>query len=188
MEASHVNRVVSVLLFFITSVPLNIECSRVFTIINDCKETVWPGVTPGDNFNGGGFRLKPGQSAVFTAPVGWSGRIWGRTGCSFDRTGEQNGTCETGGCLNAFKCAGSGNTPSTLAEFTLASPDFYDIKPVNGKGGNCSSAGCDGDLRTNCPNELAVKVNGKVVACRSACDVFNTDEYCCRVEREHRDR
>ncbi|KAK1276266.1 Thaumatin-like protein [Acorus gramineus] len=132
MEASHVNRVVSVLLFFITSVPLNIECSRVFTIINDCKETVWPAVTPGDNFNGGGFRLKPGQSAVFTAPVGWSGRIWGRTGCSFDRTGEQNGTCETGGCLNALKCAGSGNTPSTLAEFTLASPDFYDVSLVDG--------------------------------------------------------
>ncbi|XP_022141663.1 thaumatin-like protein 1 [Momordica charantia] len=34
--------------------------------------------------------------------------------------------------------------------------------------------------RGDCPSELAVKAKGKVVGCRSACDVFNTDEYCCR--------
>lgn len=53
------------------------------------------------------------------------------------------------------------------------------LTPINGKG-NCSVAGCDGDLRTTCPSELALKASGKTVACRSACDVFNTDEYCCR--------
>jgi len=35
-------------------------------------------------------------------------------------------------------------------------------------------------LRDTCPSELAVKSKGKVIGCRSACDVFNTDEYCCR--------
>nr|POE92666.1 hypothetical protein CFP56_35209 [Quercus suber] len=50
------------------------EPARVFTIINDCKETIWPAVTPGENFNGGGFTLKPKQSVVFTAPglIMWS--------------------------------------------------------------------------------------------------------------------
>ncbi|KAD4179761.1 hypothetical protein E3N88_28352 [Mikania micrantha] len=85
----------------------------------------------------------------------------------------------------------SGETPSTLAEFTLTTSDFYDVslvdgfnlpmsvRPVNGHG-NCSVAGCISDLRQNCPSELSVKTGGRTVACRSACDVFNTDEYCCR--------
>jgi hypothetical protein len=165
------------------------ECARIFTIVNYCQETVWPGVTPGDNFNGGGFELKSGQSIVFTAPVGWSGRIWGRTGCKFDKNG--SGSCKTGPCGTSLKCKASGETPASLAEFTLTTLDFYDVSlvdgfnlpiavtPVNGKG-NCSVAGCDADLRDTCPSELAVKSNGKVIACRSACDVFNTDEYCCR--------
>ncbi|XP_048232340.1 pathogenesis-related thaumatin-like protein 3.5 isoform X2 [Ricinus communis] len=165
------------------------ESTRIFTIINYCKETVWPGITPGENFNEGGFPLKPGQSIVFNAPVGWSGRIWGRTGCNFDKNG--NGTCQTGACGTSLKCSGAGQTPASLAEFTLAALDFYDVSlvdgfnlpisvtPINGNG-NCSVAGCNADLRTNCPSELSVKSKGKVIACRSACDVFNTDEYCCR--------
>ncbi|WOK94621.1 pathogenesis-related protein 5-like [Canna indica] len=178
------------LLILIFSGANSSEGARVFTIVNECKTTIWPGITPGENFNGGGFALKPGQSVVITAPVGWSGRIWGRTGCNFDRNG--NGSCETGSCGSALKCGASGETPVTLAEFTLASLDFFDVSlvdgfnlpvvvtPVNGQGGNCSSAGCDGDLRKDCPSELAVRVGGNTVACRSACDVFNTDEYCCR--------
>nr|GMD77907.1 pathogenesis-related protein 5 [Ipomoea batatas] len=165
------------------------EGARVFTIVNGCKETIWPAVIPGDNFNGGGFALKPGQSVVYTAPAAWSGRIWARTGCNFDRTG--NGSCQTGSCGTTLKCSGSGKTPVSLAEFTLAAPDFYDVSlvdgfnvpmsvtPLNGKG-NCSVAGCVADLRPNCPSELAVKADGKTIACRSACDVFNTDEYCCK--------
>lgn len=165
------------------------ESARVFTIINDCKETIWPAVTPGDSFGGGGFVLKRGQSVVLTAPVGWSGRIWGRTGCKFDQNG--NGTCATGNCGTSLKCSASGEPPATLAEFTLANPDFYDVslvdgfnlpmvvKPLHGVG-NCTVAGCDSDLRKNCPKELATNSGGKTVACRSACEVFDTDEYCCR--------
>ncbi|GFY85326.1 pathogenesis-related thaumatin superfamily protein [Actinidia rufa] len=191
MASDHYSMLVSVVLTIIlVSSGLKVsESARIFTMINDCKETIWPGITPGENFNGGGFALKTGQSIVFTAPVGWSGRIWGRTGCNFDKNG--NGTCETGRCGTSLKCTGSGETPATLAEFTLATLDFYDVSlvdgfniplvvaPINGRG-NCSIAGCDGDLRPNCPTELAVKSNGKTVGCRSACDVFNTDEYCCR--------
>ncbi|KAK9271449.1 hypothetical protein L1049_027040 [Liquidambar formosana] len=191
--APHLKVLLSVLLIFalISSGAKLSESARIFTIINDCKEIIWPAIFPGENFNGGGFALKPSQSIVLTAPVGWSGRIWGRSGCKFDKNG--NGTCETGSCGTSLKCGGegSGATPASLAEFTLANLDFYDVslvdgfnlpiavKPINGKG-NCSVAGCDSDLRSSCPSELAVKMNGKVVACRSACDVFNTDEYCCK--------
>ncbi|KAL4183565.1 hypothetical protein AMTRI_Chr11g155730 [Amborella trichopoda] len=162
--------------------------ARTFTIVNDCKETVWPGITPGEALAGGGFALKPGQSRILTAPTGWSGRIWGRTGCSFDDTG--NGSCQTGGCGSSLKCGGSGNTPATLAEFTLGARDFYDVSlvdgfnlpmvvtPVHGQG-NCSSAGCDGDLRDTCPSELAVKAGSQTVGCPSACNVFGSEQYCC---------
>ncbi|XP_061968453.1 pathogenesis-related thaumatin-like protein 3.5 [Populus nigra] len=189
MTRLHVHLPLLLILLLISSGPKMMECARIFTIVNYCQETVWPGVTPGDNFNGGGFELKSGQSIVFTAPVGWSGRIWGRTGCKFDKNG--SGSCKTGPCGTSLKCKASGETPASLAEFTLTTLDFYDVSlvdgfnlpiavtPVNGKG-NCSVAGCDADLRDTCPSELAVKSNGKVIACRSACDVFNTDEYCCR--------
>ncbi|XP_013590803.1 PREDICTED: pathogenesis-related protein 5-like, partial [Brassica oleracea var. oleracea] len=142
------------------------DSARVFTIVNSCNQVVWPAITPGESFNGGGFELKPGQSMVFNAPVGWSGRIWGRTGCNFDKTG--TGTCETGSCGSTLKCSASGKPPASLAEFTLATPDFYDVSlvdgfnlpmsvtPLNGKG-NCSVAGCVADLRPKCPRELAVK-------------------------------
>ncbi|KAK4433679.1 Pathogenesis-related thaumatin-like protein 3.5 [Sesamum alatum] len=192
--AALINLPHSLLLFLtllvITTGPKLSECARIFTIVNYCKETIWPAVTPGDNFNGGGFTLKPGQTIVFSAPVGWSGRIWARTGCNFDRNG--NGSCQTGGCGTSYKCSASGKPPASLAEFTLATVDFYDVSlvdgfnvplavtPIHGRG-NCSVAGCDSDLRPICPTELAVKGNGgRNVACRSACDVFNTDEYCCR--------
>ncbi|KAF3792716.1 Thaumatin-like protein [Nymphaea thermarum] len=166
-----------------------VEASRVFTIINDCKETIWPAITPGDSFGEGGFQLKPRQTAVLTAPVGWSGRIWGRTGCKFDSNGV--GTCQTGACGTALKCGASGEPPASLAEFTLAALDFYDVSlvdgfnlpmvvtPLNGKG-NCSVAGCDTNLLNSCPAELAVRSGKTVIACRSACDVFDTDQYCCR--------
>ena len=162
-----------------------------FTLVNNCEDTIWPGIiTKGDNYHGEGFTLKPGQTTFYNASVGWSGRIWGRTGCNFDKNG--TGKCQTGSCGTSLNCTGPSNPPNSIAEFTLgADADFYDlslvdgynlpiaISPINGVG-NCSIAGCDGDLRQNCSSDLAVKSNGKVIACRSACDVFNTDEYCCR--------
>lgn len=83
-------------------------------------------------------------------------------------------SCATGSCGTSLKCGASGATPVSLAEFTLAADrDFYDVslvdgfnlpltvRPVNGHGGgNCSAAGCDGDLRETCPPELAVKGEG----------------------------
>ncbi|XP_043705139.1 pathogenesis-related protein 1C-like [Telopea speciosissima] len=141
--------ITSLVIMITTSGAKMTDSSRVFTIINNCTETIWPGIFPGENFGGGGFELKSGQSIVFTAPVGWSGRIWGRTNCNFDENG--NGTCQTGSCGTTLKCKAPGKPPASLAEFTLALPDFYDVSladgfnlpvtvtPINGTG-NCSIA------------------------------------------------
>ncbi|GLT41931.1 hypothetical protein SLA2020_159580 [Shorea laevis] len=166
-----------------------------FTLVNLCKETIWPGIITHNNNPGEGFTLKMGQTALYNVPDGWSGRIWARTGCSFDKNGgNASSICQTGDCGPSVNCTSPGNLPVTIAELTLGVGgliDYYDVslvdgfnvpivvKPANGKG-NCSTAGCDGDLRDTCPPELAVKPNGTVTACRSSCDVFNTDEYCCR--------
>lgn len=168
-----------------------------FTFTNRCGGTVWPGVLANSGsspLQTTGFALGAGETRSLTAPAGWSGRFWARTGCAFDASGK--GSCATGDCGSGeVECHGEGAAPpATLAEFTLGGSggkDYYDvslvdgfnlpmvIKPVNGQG-NCSAAGCDGDLRQTCPSELAVRANGRTVACRSACDVFNTDQYCCR--------
>ncbi|PNT62217.1 pathogenesis-related protein 5 isoform X2 [Brachypodium distachyon] len=191
------------LICFLSGAARLVDSARVFTIINQCKTDIWPAVTPsgGESFGAsdGGFLLRAGQSMVFTAPAGWVGRVWARTGCDFDAAG--NGTCETGSCGTSLHCSASASAapPASLAEFTLASVDYYDVSLVDGfnlpmvitpslpsnssGGGNgsCTVAGCDGDLRKDCPPELEVKgAGGKTVACRSACDVFGTDEYCCR--------
>jgi len=84
--------------------------------------------------------------------------------------------------------------PATLAEFTIASGptnmDFYDVSLVDGYNvgmgvkatsgtGDCQYAGCVADLNRDCPKEMQVTDSRSVVACKSACAAFNTDEFCC---------
>jgi len=165
----------------------------VFTVVNSCSYTVWPGVLTGNNgasLNGGGFALTSGQSTPVTAPAGWSGRFWGRTGCTFDASGA--GSCATADCGSGLMCNGAGGVPpATLAEFTLGDLDYYDVSLVDGYNvplsittaggtGDCGKAGCVADLLTSCPAELSVTgSDGQVIACKSACEAFGTPEYCC---------
>lgn len=168
--------------------------ATVFTLVNKCGETVWPGILP--NLANGGFVLQAGQKQTVSTS-GWSGRMWGRTGCKFDSSGA--GSCETGDCGKVLYCNGAGGVPPvSLAEFTLhgsSNHDFYDVSLVDGYNlplditpstsnsadgtTNCRRVGCDRDLRDSCPSELAVQASGHVVACKSACAAFNTSEYCC---------
>ncbi|KAJ8424381.1 hypothetical protein Cgig2_002723 [Carnegiea gigantea] len=160
------------------------------TLLNMCDYTVWPGILP--NAGSSGFELLPGCSRSFEPAPGWSGRVWARTRCTFDRYSGQ-GRCLTGDCGSGqLECNGSGATPpATLAEFTLGSgsgaPDFYDVSLVDGYNvpmviearggyGSCMTTGCALDLNQQCPNELRVRDG---VACRSACMAFDTPEYCC---------
>ncbi|CAN8292440.1 unnamed protein product [Cochlearia groenlandica] len=181
--------------FIIATGAISSVSGMVFTIRNSCSFNVWPGILTGNGgapLNDGGFALSPGASVDVTAPAGWSGRIWGRTGCNFDGSGA--GRCQTGDCGNKLKCAGAGGVPPvTLAEFTISpsgDKDFYDVSLVDGYNvkmgittqggsGDCENVGCVSDLNASCPNELRVMDGGNVVACKSACAAFGKPEYCC---------
>lgn len=168
--------------------------AAVFMLENRCNTTIWPGILAGagkPQLMNGGLVLNPGQTININAPTGWSGRLWGRTECSFDQSGR--GYCATGDCGSGMEqCAGTGGAPpSTLAEFTLDSPlDFYDISLVDGfnvpvsivpsgGSGDCRPVRCLEDLNRRCPSGLQVTRNRRVVACKSACLAFNQPEYCC---------
>ncbi|KAI3464823.1 hypothetical protein Pfo_021486 [Paulownia fortunei] len=172
--------------------------SATFTFVNKCAFTVWPGILSNagiDPLPTTGFALQTGESKIINAPSSWGGRFWGRTHCSDDSTGKFS--CVTGDCGSGkLECAGAGAAPpATLAEFKLdgdAGKDFYDVSlvdgynlpmlvvPQGGSGVNCSNTGCLVDLNGGCPSELRVtSVDGKGVACKSACEAFRKDQYCC---------
>ncbi|KAE8715935.1 Thaumatin-like protein 1 [Hibiscus syriacus] len=171
--------------------------SSMFTVVNKCSYTVWPGVLSSAGIpplSPTGFILQPGQSTSIDVPTSWSGRLWGRTLCTKNSSGKFS--CLTGDCgSSTLECSGAGAIPpATLAEFTLNGAgglDFYDVSlvdgynlpmmvvPHGGKGGNCSSAECAVDLNGDCPLELKVVDGSEGVACNSACNAFNQPQYCC---------
>ncbi|KAK9062741.1 hypothetical protein SSX86_019930 [Deinandra increscens subsp. villosa] len=175
-----------------------VNSSATFTFVNKCDKTVWvgilsnAGITP---LEPTGFALEKGESHALNAPASWGGRFWGRTDCSEDSDGKF--TCGTGDCGSGkIECAGAGATPpATLAEFTLdgdGGMDFFDVSlvdgynlpmlvaPTGGSGRNCTYTGCMVDLNGACPSALKVmNSDGEGVACKSACEAFGEQEYCC---------
>ncbi len=170
---------------------------REVTFVNDVDQTIWVAgaqQTAQPALTTTGWVLPAGQSLSVAVPDKWNGRFWGRTGCSFDASG--NGRCRTGDCGGHFQCTGYGSIPATLAEFNLDAwdgLDFYDVSMVDGSnlpmyinisGGEtkdpissdgCIAAGCTKPVQ--CP--AALQVDGGA-GCESACGVFGTDQYCCR--------
>lgn len=192
----------------IASLLLSLQVSGVlsasFTFTNNCAYTVWPGLLSGAGtapLETTGFVLNQGESQTITAPQSWSGRFWGRTLCTTNSTTGQF-TCGTGDCgSGTVQCSGSGAAPpATLAEFTLdgsGGMDFYDVSLVDGYNlpllivpqggtGTCRATGCLADLNSACPTSLKVVQDttegSESVACRSACEAFDTPEYCCSGE------
>jgi hypothetical protein len=176
---------------------------RKVVVINQCQQTVWVAIGSQQAVpENGGFQLDAGQTRTLTFPGGmWSGRLWGRTGCTFNGA---TGRCETGDCGGRLGCGPvGGKTPATLAEITwsgsAANPDFYDISLVDGynlpmamgplpgsfqrsQGGayDCLTPTCVSDLNASCPADLRVVEGGRVVGCLSACEKFQSDELCCK--------
>ncbi|CAL4890740.1 unnamed protein product [Urochloa decumbens] len=119
----------SVLFLLLAAFAVGGTNAATFTVRNNCGFTVWPAATP----VGGGTQLNPGGTWTFGVPAGTSsGRVWGRTGCSFNGN---SGRCATGDCAGALSCTLSGQPPMTLAEFTIGgggNQDFYDISVIDG--------------------------------------------------------
>ncbi|KAL2558879.1 Pathogenesis-related thaumatin superfamily protein [Forsythia ovata] len=172
-----------------------------FTITNYCPYTIWPGTLAGSGqqLSTTGFQLDAGQSFRIPSVPGWSGRIWARTGCTFDVSGI--GSCQTGDCGGRLECDGIGATPpASLFEITIGvgdEKDFYDVSIVDGYNlplfaaprgvhGGCNATGCTADINVGCPKELQVissdEGEGGVVGCKSACEAFRLDQYCCSGE------
>ncbi|KAL7117521.1 hypothetical protein ACP275_03G076500 [Erythranthe tilingii] len=187
-----------IMLVLCSSFIAGVYSTATFTFVNKCEFTVWPGILS----NAGitplpttGFVLQTGEAKTVIAPSSWGGRFWGRTHCTEDSDGKFS--CVTGDCGSGkLECAGGGaKPPATLAEFTLdgdAGKDFYDVSlvdgynlpmlvvPQGGSGLNCSNTGCVGDLNGACPSELRVtSAGGEGVACKSACEAFGKEQYCC---------
>ena len=185
--------------------------ARILTFANACDETIWVGALNAapeyELPHAGGWKLEPAESRTIALPTQWGGRFWGRTGCDFASPGPVR--CETGDCDGRQECGGiGGKTPATLAEFTFAGYaglDFYDVSLVDGYNLplqispvagtyvqndpgdplDCGSPSCTSDLNDSCPAELQyVNTDGQVVGCLSACEQFQTDEYCCRGDHD----
>ena len=171
---------------------------REITIVNNWNETIWAATNPDAQYPipVTGWELQPGQSVSFAVNERWGGRVWGRTGCSFNSAGV--GQCTSGSCGDLFQCQGSEGGVTTLAELTLDAwdgMDFYDVSMVDGSNlpmyintthrdgtDPISSDGCyQGQCTTavNCPSAMQVKADGQVVGCETACSAFGGDAYCC---------
>ncbi|MCJ1409813.1 hypothetical protein MMC19_003896 [Ptychographa xylographoides] len=158
------------------------------------------GTPPGTS----GFALAVGKTRDLTVGADWQGRVWGRTNCSFNadgtgpsNTGGNNGggsACGTGDCNGVVNCVVTvfplasglyfrhvlissvqGDTPVTLAEFTLASPSgqtFYDISLVDGYNlpigivALCTSSGNSSltDIPPNLTNPVCIGTAGLLAA------------------------
>jgi len=104
--------------------------------------------------------------------------------------------CATGDCASGqISCNGAGgNSPATLAEFTLGGDqdkDFYDISLVDGfnlpmsvvpQAQGCRTTSCAANVNAGCPAALAVqgpKPDADIIGCKSACVVLKEPQYCC---------
>ncbi|KAK4338391.1 hypothetical protein RND71_042878 [Anisodus tanguticus] len=104
--------------------------AAIFDIRNNCPYTVWAASVP----VGGGQQLNAGQTWTINVPAGTKqARIWARTGCNFDGSGQ--GRCQTGDCNGLLQCQSFGVPPNSLAEYALNqfnNLDFFDISLVDG--------------------------------------------------------
>jgi hypothetical protein len=127
----------------------------------------------------------------------WVGRLWGRTHCTEDDTGRFS--CITGDCGSGkIECSTvpAGSSPVTMAEFKINKDGryFFNVSLLDGynlpllvlpSNKSCKKAGCGEDLNGVCPSKLTVNSSdGKIAGCRSACEAFGSQQYCCTGEYE----
>ncbi|XAR72710.1 hypothetical protein NMG60_11019444 [Bertholletia excelsa] len=153
------------------------------TFVNHCDHILWPAIITDEgcpSLQTTGFELKPNFSRSFHLPTGWCGRIWARTGCSFN--GNRRGTCVTGECRSrAIECdAAADDSYYVGVSYGFNLP--MTLTAINGTG-KCPAAGCAVDLNPLCPPKLRV-AGGK--ACKSPCQELRNPEKCCTGEYHSR--
>lgn len=172
-----------------------------FTVTNNCPHPIWPGTLAGAGtppLPTTGFRLDSGQSVRIPSTPGWSGRIWARTGCSFDESGI--GICQTGDCGGRLECDGNGSTPpASLFEITVGAgdeKDYYDVSLVDGYNlpivavpqgvyGTCNATGCTSDINTGipfalCPRTLPIWFRRRISSLLFSVKILFSSLFCIR--------
>jgi len=167
--------------------------SRTISFTNRCPHDVW--VSPLTNNQGpslpqGIQKLTNGQTFSYPIPnLGWGGRFWPKTGC--DSNGQN---CEVGQSVDPCGPTGCDPPAETKVEFffppSSAFDDvWYDVSLVDGyslpaniipdrTGGSCVPTTCAVSLDA-CPSndmavgDLAMRKNGRTVACLSPCKKWN---------------
>ena len=137
----------AIVLFILTPwfAPSVFAADHKVTFRNNCTQTIWVGQ---DGTSKDGWEMAPNTTVVKNIPVGFSGRWWPRTGCTFGEDGkcpvEGVDCCASGGCLTSdpkyfgLVCNSGGNPPVSLFEptFDAASGhgpiDYLDLSAVDG--------------------------------------------------------
>jgi len=134
--------------------------THTVNFVNQCTQSIWVGSSGNTGFTGlnnGGWEMGATGSGTDTTTlqveVGWSGRIWPRTGCTFNAQNLCDGftpCCTSGSCLTSdnktfgLECAQSGIPPVGIIELTfdaaggLGPYDTYDVSFVDGWGESLS--------------------------------------------------
>jgi hypothetical protein len=122
-----------------------IAADHKITFRNYCSQTIWVGQ---DGTVKDGWEMLSNTTVVKNIPVGFSGRWWPRTGCTFGEDGkcptEGVDCCDSGGCLTSdpkyfgLVCNSGGNPPVSLFEPTFDAGsghgpiDYMDLSAVDG--------------------------------------------------------
>ncbi|KAL0341371.1 UNVERIFIED_CONTAM: Thaumatin-like protein [Sesamum radiatum] len=78
---------------------------------------------------------------------------------------------------------GTSTNPMHYYDVSLVDGFNLPVSMIPGGGGSaCGVAACEADVNVCCPENLAVRREGKVVGCKSACLATGADRYCCTGE------
>ncbi|KAK9695420.1 hypothetical protein K7432_012967 [Basidiobolus ranarum] len=118
--------------------------------------------------NGGLFT--PGESYTITVVDQWQSRVWGGSECDFtNKNMTTNTVCVTGDCGSGEEYDGH-SLPISIQPHSK----------INNWGNPFSygSPTVEKDINLICPEKLLLRDHdGKIVGCKSACDVFGSPQY-----------
>jgi len=135
--------------------------THAIQVKNNCAQTIWLGSSGNckktdpdpphncleyfDPPKGANVEIDKKTHIVFHVDIGWEGRFWPRTGCTFNDAGQcdSGDCCDAGGCVDkdhkfAKECFYSGNPPVLVFEVSLDKPsgngpiDYLDNSMVDG--------------------------------------------------------
>ena len=169
-------------------------------IQNNCLYPIWPAIftIKGKPITPTGFKMDHLQLVSLNVSDDWTGRIYPRTFCSKSGKGKnQRFHCDLGDCgTGNIRCYGKASIPPVTSVKLSMAPEngtsSYYIDLKNGLNvpvsvipfdNSCIKPFCLKDLKSSCPNWLAVYDHqGAMIGCKSVCLVTGNMKDCCKGE------